>query len=384
MKLPRGVRSINGRLYGRIYVEGGEESFQLGPTSDPGPAIQRFYTIRAMIRDGKDPAAIKDALNGDGLTALRPPTDAPEPEAQITVAQAVERWIRERVRPDLKNAQEMERLVDRLVLPFLGPKPIREVRRSDCFTFKGHVRTTCPHVKPGTMTLYIRPLRELLAWAENVELIPESPWPRKGIMPRTEKKPPDRLTDEEVEVLVNLPEPWGGNLRLALGTGCRWGELVRLRRRDLQSDGVLLIREAKDGEPRTVPVGPALLREIMQRKGPLFSTRKDAPYSEKSNGAFNATIRRQAKKRLAELTAKGRRELGGLARFHVHMTRHTFACRYIEAGGELAMLQEILGHGSVTTTQRYGRPNEKAIRADAARVHGVLERNFRSRPEIAV
>ena len=53
------------------------------------------------------------------------------------------------------------------------------------------------------------------------------------------------------------------------------------------------------------------------------------------------------------------------------MAGHTYVCTYLETGGELAMLQGILGHASVVTTQRYGRPPEKAIRADAARVYAV-------------
>ncbi len=61
-------------------------------------------------------------------------------------------------------------------------------------------------------------------------------------------------------------------------------------------------------------------------------------------------------------------------RFHVHRTRHTFACRYLEGGGGVTMLQEILGHASVEQTQQYGRPDEKAIRADAQRVFIIWDR----------
>ena len=197
-RLPRGVRCISGRLYGRIHTKGGEHSFPLGAEPDPGPAIQRFYTIGALIRDGREAAAIKDALNGElGLVAFGPPADASGTNPESTVTAAAERWIRERVKPDLdpENALEVERRAGRLLLPFLGSKPIREVRRAECHAYKGHIRSTCPTLKPGTLTHYLRPLREILAWAENVELIPESPWPRKGIMPRTEKRPPNRLTD---------------------------------------------------------------------------------------------------------------------------------------------------------------------------------------------
>ena len=65
-----------------------------------------------------------------------------------------------------------------------------------------------------------------------MELIPR-PWPRKCIMLRIKKRPPDRLTDEEVEILAALPEPWRFNVRLAIETGCgglTWHKLAQHRR----------------------------------------------------------------------------------------------------------------------------------------------------------
>jgi len=376
MKLPRGVTKKRGRYFARIHTKGGERSFPLG--SDPGAAVQRFYSLRALVRQGTAPSAIKDALKGDlGLSALAPPGKLGS-ESDITVAQAARRWIREHVKPDLKNALDIESRVDRLLIPFIGSKPIREIRRSDCHAFKGHVRSMCPGHKPGTLVHDLRLLRELLTWAENVELIPESPWPRKGIMPRMKKRPPDRLSDEEVEILTALPEPWRFNLRLALETGCRWAELTRLERTDITADGQLLIREAKGGKFRRVPIPRWLTAEIMQRRGRLFVNRGGKPYSETSNGSFNATIRRLARKQTKRLSREDQERLPGLKRFHVHMTRHTFGSRYVEAGGELTHLQQIMGHESITTTQIYARPNEKAIRADAQRVYAVQEARSQS------
>ena len=48
--------------------------------------------------------------------------------------------------------------------------------------------------------------------------------------------------------------------------------------------------------------------------------------------------------------------------------RHTFAARYVEAGGSLAMLQEILGHSSLKMVMRYAKPTDKAVQEDAERV----------------
>ena len=51
--------------------------------------------------------------------------------------------------------------------------------------------------------------------------------------------------------------------------------------------------------------------------------------------------------------------------------RHTFACRWLEAGGSLAALQQVLGHSTVGTSQRYARLDEDAIRQEAERVQTV-------------
>jgi len=339
MRLPRGVVKKRGRYFARIHTKGGEQSFPLG--SDPSAAVAAFYRVKAAVLAGKDPR--------------EPAVEKAEPDLTVTVA--AKRWLKEQIDPvhQPANRATIRSRVESSLLAYLGSRPLRSIRRADCHAYKAHLRVTRPKLKPGTLLHYLRDLRELLNWAEDVELIVESPWPRRDFMPKSKKRPPDRLTDSEVTKLVSLPDPLGFNLRLAIGTGCRWGELCRLQRTDLLPDGSLLIREAKDGEPRTVPVPPQLIAEILRRKGPLFLTKRGRSWSEKSNGCFNAKV--------VKMT--------GIKRFHVHQTRHTFACRYIEAGGELAMLQEILGHASVVTTQRYGRPNAKAIRSDASRVHAI-------------
>jgi integrase-like protein len=62
-----------------------------------------------------------------------------------------------------------------------------------------------------------------------------------------------------------------------------------------------------------------------------------------------------------------RRRRGG---FHVHQMRHTFACQWMDRGGSIAALQQILGHASIETTQRYARISDELVWRESARVFG--------------
>ena len=190
-------------------------------------------------------------------------------------------------------------------------------------------------------------VRCLFNWCEDAGLVERSPFPRR-VMPRLQERPPDRLTDEEAAKLVSLPDPHGLVCRLALGTGLRLGELCRAQAADVKH-----VRASGTGEEhwfvevslteskrvRRVPLAPDLLREVRQRVGRLV------PYAIGSPGSFAVRVRK----------------LTGIEGFHVHQMRHTFACQWLERGGSLAALQQVLGHASIVTTQRYARLTDEIV-----------------------
>jgi integrase len=95
-----------------------------------------------------------------------------------------------------------------------------------------------------------------------------------------------------------------------------------------------------------VPLAPELLAEVRQRVGRLVPMRNST--------GFTRQVRRYS----------------GVRRFHPHQLRHTFACRWLERGGNLAALQLILGHSSIVTTQRYACLSDDHVRAEAERIGG--------------
>ena len=76
------------------------------------------------------------------------------------------------------------------------------------------------------------------------------------------------------------------------------------------------------------------------------------PYAERSPGSFAKPVKR----------------LTGTEDFHVHRMRHTFACQWSEQGGNLAALEQILGHASIETTQRFARLSDEAVMREAGRI----------------
>jgi integrase/recombinase XerD len=125
----------------------------------------------------------------------------------------------------------------------------------------------------------------------------------------------------------------------------RWGEMCRARAEHVEG-GMLRIAQTKSGRIRRVPLPPELRDEICAMAGPLVH------YGAGSQGAFAKFVRRHCR----------------VPRFHVHQLRHTFACRWIECGGSLPALQQVLGHASVVTTQMYARLSDESVCREAAEV----------------
>jgi integrase len=108
----------------------------------------------------------------------------------------------------------------------------------------------------------------------------------------------------------------------------------------------LEVSQTKSRRVRRVPVGGGLLKEVRERVGRL------AAYATGSPGSFATAVRR----------------LSDIEGFQVHQTRHTFACQWLERGGSLAALQQVLGHASIETTQRYARLSDESVMREAARL----------------
>lgn len=199
-------------------------------------------------------------------------------------------------------------------------------------------------LSPYTVTHILSDLRCLLRWAVGVGLLERSPFPAR-VMPRIPEVAPRGFDDRELAVLAAVPGIAGAVLRFLLGTGLRWAEACRATQADVHGS-LLEVGNTKSGRLRRVPLSAAL-REEIARGG-----HRIVPFAPNSPGSFSRKIKLYT----------------GIADFHVHRCRHTFAMRWLAHGGNLAVLQHILGHRDLSTTMRYARVTDALVEQEAARV----------------
>ena len=266
-------------------------------------------------------------------------------ETRVTVMQAATRWLETYIqtRRSAKGQVMAATRVRRYLDPFMGHLLLERVTGEDVRAYRLWLERKT-QLSPTSVWHLLSDCRCLFNWCEEAGLVERSSFPRR-VMPKLQERPPDRLTDEEADQLRALSDPHGFVCRLALSTGLRWGELCRAQASEVER-GFLLVHQTKSRKVRRVPLTGELLAEIRNRVGRLVG------YAGGSPGSFAAFVRRQT----------------GIECFHVHQMRHTFACQWLERGGSLAALQQILGHASIETTQRYARLSDEIVMREAQRL----------------
>jgi len=283
------------------------------------------------------------------------------PRQAGSVSTACERWLESCIAlgRNEKGKKLAAQRVRTYIEPFFGHMLVERVTREDVRSFRLWLESRFKLSAASVMHV-LSDVRSLFNWCEDSGLVEKSPFPRR-VMPRLQERPPDRLTDEEAAKVAALEAPYGFVCRMALGTGLRWGELCRAQAADAKRVRVpgevgeqryLEVAHTKSRRVRRVPLSAELLVELRGRVGRLV------PYATGSPGSFAIRVRR----------------LTGIEGFHVHQMRHTFACQWLERGGSLAALQQVLGHASITTTQRYAKLSDEAVMREAGRIDGLARR----------
>ena len=180
--------------------------------------------------------------------------------------------------------------------------------------------------------------------------------------PKQEKTLPRHLRPGEIERLIEAPpcdKPLGRRdralLELLYATGLRVGELVSLDRHDIDLEARVLRVLGKGGKERMVPFGTAAATALAAWLEDWDELRARArPAAGDAEPVFlNQRGRRLGDRSVRALVDRYAAAAGVPAGVHPHTLRHTFATHLLEEGADLRTIQELLGHSSLATTQRY-------------------------------
>jgi site-specific recombinase XerD len=160
---------------------------------------------------------------------------------------------------------------------------------------------------------------------------------------------------------------------LAYGCGLRAQELVSLPLAAVDFDQELIRVEGKGNKTRLVPAGEHALQALeryLARGRPQLAAAADGPLLvSKSGRALQTSDVRRRLRLWARRAAARAGDSSRLAGTHPHALRHSFATHLLDGGADLRVIQELLGHSTISTTQVYTRVESARLKSAYARAH---------------
>ena len=246
---------------------------------------------------------------------------------------------------------------------------------NDFFNFCGNIELDCiqrtkinsyirslheKHYSPTSIMRKIASLRGFFKWSNTNGIIKSNPALTLE-QPKVPQKLPKVMTIEEVNNLLNqnLTKLQRVIVELLYGCGLRVSELVNLKLTDYNLNGKYLQCTGKGSKDRIVPLGKKAVKAIKD-----FLPERDY-YLQKYNLQTKLLLINEHGKKVTHqevytfIHESGKKLHKAIS---PHTLRHTFATHLIENGADLRVVQELLGHSSVSTTQLYTHISKKRLK----------------------
>lgn len=213
------------------------------------------------------------------------------------------------------------------------------------------------HLKETSLQTHINTLRAFFGWLHTEEKIKKNPMSKIKSLKLDKKGARQALSVEELERLRDACEGYREKalVEFLVSTGCRLSEVAQLHAADLDLTERTVKVTGKGDKDRSVYFSVRarlMLQEyIRARKGGegLFCSCK-APYQPLKQRAIQRIIQRISER------------AGLAARVHPHLLRHTFATHALNGGMDVTVIQRLLGHEDIATTQIYAAMNDETIK----------------------
>jgi integrase/recombinase XerC len=195
--------------------------------------------------------------------------------------------------------------------------------------------------------------------------------------PRLPKMLPSYLPEDEAAAVVEMPQ--GGTfkdlrdraiLELLYASGLRVRELAGLNEENLDMAQQLVRVFGKGRKQRIVPFGEFAARALVAYLAERDRLSLSLPEDNGQTPVFVSVRGRRLNARdVQRLVERTRLQLPSGRRLTAHTLRHTFATHLLERGADLRAIQELLGHSSLATTQKYTHVSLEHLRAEYDKAH---------------
>jgi len=259
------------------------------------------------------------------------------------------------------------------LMAFLAQERTRGASTGRPSTREGTPPKPARRLSGESVYLEIAALRAFYKFAENEKLLPVN-MAENLSLPRRWKRLPKALSNDEIKKLLTPENPETPEslcdqaiLELAYASGLRLSELKNLRLEQLHLDAGFINVIGKGNKERVVPVGrtavAALNRFIAAGRPKLVTPKSPANVFLTQRGTPFAAV-------TLWLHIKNRVARAGVTRnMTPHMLRHSFATHLLEHGADLRVIQELLGHANISTTEVYTHVTGNRLREIHRKFH---------------
>ncbi|HVF71712.1 MAG TPA: site-specific tyrosine recombinase XerD [Chthoniobacterales bacterium] len=193
-------------------------------------------------------------------------------------------------------------------------------------------------------------------------------------LPRIERYLPETLNELQVERLIesiDTKHPLGlrdrAMLELLYASGLRISELANARLENFNSDERILRVTGKGNKMRLVPVGGKATDALAA----YLSTERPKQVKRQSSSEIFLSSRgtKLTTTRIWQIVKKRAKDSGLEANIYPHLLRHSFATHLLSNGADLRIIQELLGHADISTTQVYTHVDQQRLKAVHRKFH---------------
>jgi len=198
------------------------------------------------------------------------------------------------------------------------------------------------------------------------------------------KRLPDFLSHSKLERLLesDFPDSFQGKRDKALlevfySTGMRLSEVANLNLEDVDSSAMTVRFRAKGGKYRILPIGSKALKSLKNyytyRQLHLEKNKEAGKKTDLQAIFLNRFGRRLSTRNMRNLIKRHLGKVSDNPRVSPHTLRHSFATAMLEAGADLKAVQELLGHSTLSVTQKYAHVTTKHLKRIYKQAHPLAE-----------